>query len=90
METAPGYNALPVTSVRLFATAREIAGSVVAVCATSVSEVRAILVSEFGEAMADVLDTSRIWVNGEAADDSWPVAEGDEVAVVPPVSGGMA
>jgi molybdopterin converting factor small subunit len=35
-----------------------------------------------------VLATSRVWVNGEPAERATPVGDGDEVAVLPPVSGG--
>jgi molybdopterin converting factor small subunit len=37
-----------------------------------------------------VLGTCRVWRNGEPADRSEPVGEADEVAVLPPVSGGSA
>ena len=33
---------------------------------------------------------SRLWVNGEEADPDTPVDDDDEVAVIPPVSGGCA
>lgn len=42
----------------------------------------------YGAAFADVLETCRIWVNGEPAVPSTSVAAGDEIAVLPPVSGG--
>lgn len=44
----------------------------------------------YGTAFTDVLGTCRIWVNGEPATPSTPVAGTDEVAVLPPVSGGVA
>ena len=42
----------------------------------------------FGEGFAAVLAGSRVWLNGEPAERSAPVTERDEVAVLPPVSGG--
>ena len=44
--------------------------------------------ARFGTGFGDVLATSRVWVNGEPAVDATLVAETDEVAVLPPVSGG--
>jgi molybdopterin converting factor small subunit len=44
--------------------------------------------ARYGDAFVAVLRTSRIWVNGEPATDDDAVAESDEVAVLPPVSGG--
>lgn len=41
-----------------------------------------------GEAFAAVLDGCRVWVNGEPADPGDRLCDGDEVAVLPPVSGG--
>ena len=43
----------------------------------------------FGPSFAAVLATSRVWVNGEPAEAGTAVAGGDEVAVLPPVSGGF-
>ena len=37
---------------------------------------------------ADVLETCRIWVNGDPAADTTTVGPSDEIAVLPPVSGG--
>jgi molybdopterin converting factor small subunit len=36
-----------------------------------------------------VLGTCRVWVNGNEADRSMAVTPSDEVAVLPPVSGGF-
>jgi len=51
---------------------------------------RARLVADLGSDFAAVLAVSRLWVNGDEpshADDT-PLRAGDEVAVLPPVSGG--
>jgi molybdopterin converting factor small subunit len=42
----------------------------------------------FGDDFGAVLATCRIWVNGEQADGATAVGEYDEVAILPPVSGG--
>ena len=54
----------------------------------TVGDVLATARARFGEGFAAVLATSRVWRNGEPAADDTPVGEGDEVAVLPPVSGG--
>jgi molybdopterin converting factor small subunit len=47
-------------------------------------------VSALGPAFAEVLSRSRVWINGEEPrdGDATAVGPGDEVAVLPPVSGG--
>ena len=45
-------------------------------------------VERYGEEFAAVLPTCRVWVNGESADLDATVTATDEVAVLPPVSGG--
>lgn len=75
--------------VRLFASLREEAGaSQVEAEGKSVGEIADALSSRYGEKFAAVAAVSSFVVNGERASRSTPVAEGDEVAVLPPVSGG--
>ena len=75
--------------LRLFAAAREAAGTGREVVAGStVGEVLAAARARFGEQFAAVLAGSRVWRNGEPAVDDTPVGDEDEVAVLPPVSGG--
>ena len=45
-------------------------------------------IERYGAAFAAVLPTCRVWVNGEPAEPDAVVGETDEVAVLPPVSGG--
>ena len=44
----------------------------------------------YGPAFAEVLATCKVWVNGDPAADTTVVGVGDEIAVLPPVSGGGA
>lgn len=75
--------------LRLFAAAREAAGTGREVVAgTTVGEVLAAARAQFGAEFAAVLAGSRVWRNGEPASDDTPVGDEDEVAVLPPVSGG--
>lgn len=75
--------------LRLFAGAREAAGTAEAeIPGATVEEVLAAARERFGVAFADVLEHCQIWRNGEPTEPQAPVAAGDEVAVLPPVSGG--
>lgn len=75
--------------LRLFASAREAAGIAHDVVpGTTVDEVLSAAVSRFGSDFAKVLGSCRVWVNGEQVIGSTPVTDLDEVAVLPPVSGG--
>ena len=78
-------------ALRLFAQAREAAGGrgVDEVAGESVAEVLASAVERYGPSFSEVLGICRIWVNGEPAGATTPVGPGDEVAVLPPVSGGV-
>jgi len=46
--------------------------------------------ARYGAAFSAVLDNSRVWVNGDEPEsgDVTVLHDGDEVAVLPPVSGG--
>lgn len=44
--------------------------------------------ARYGPAFAALLPTCRVWVNGEQADRADRVHSTDEIAVLPPVSGG--
>lgn len=76
-------------TLRLFAQAREAAGEKVAVFeGATVGEILDGAVAQFGSEFDAVLSGSRVWLNGAPATRADAVAEGDEVAVLPPVSGG--
>jgi molybdopterin synthase sulfur carrier subunit len=78
-----------VAVLRLFAAAREAAGTGRdAVAADTVGGVLAGARDRYGEGFGAVLAGCRVWVNGEPAGESTPVGDADEVAVLPPVSGG--
>lgn len=77
-------------TLRLFAAAREAAGrSVDEVPGATVEDVLDAARARYGETFAEVLTTSGVWVNGEPATGDTVVGGDDEVAVLPPVSGGM-
>lgn len=79
----------PSVVLLLFAAAREAAGTGrERVQAATVGEVLAGACERYGERFAAVLERSRVWVNGEPAEPERTLREGDEVAVLPPVSGG--
>jgi molybdopterin converting factor small subunit len=42
----------------------------------------------FGEPFGRVADVSRVWLNGDETEPNMRVDDNDEVAVIPPVSGG--
>jgi len=75
--------------VRLFAALREEAGaSAVEAPGRTAGEVVDALSARYGERFARIAAVGSIVVNGERAERSTPVAEGDEIALLPPVSGG--
>jgi MoaD family protein len=78
-----------VPKVRLFAQAREAAGTGAdELPGGTVDDVLNAARQRYGAAFTTVLDQSRVWVNGEPAELTQVIDDGDEVAVLPPVSGG--
>ena len=76
-------------SLRLFASAREAAGtSRDVIPGSTVDEVLAEAARRYGPAFAEVVATSRVWCNGEPTTGDASVTDDDEIAVLPPVSGG--
>lgn len=77
--------------VLLFARARELANcesvSVELPAIATVADLRTLLASQI-PALASLLASSAIAVNREFADDSAALRENDEIALIPPVSGG--
>lgn len=75
--------------LRLFAAARTAAGTPRdQVPGATVADVLDAAVARYGDEFSAVLPTCAIWVNGEPTERDRAVADGDEVAVLPPVSGG--
>ncbi|HWE68956.1 MAG TPA: MoaD/ThiS family protein [Acidimicrobiales bacterium] len=75
--------------LRLFGPAREAAGlGSVSVPGATVSAVIAAAEEKFGEGFSQVVAVSNIWLNGEDVTPDTRVHDDDEVAVIPPVSGG--
>jgi molybdopterin converting factor small subunit len=76
-------------TLRLFANLREVAGTAqVEIDGSTVDELLAAAGDRFGADFTRGLDSAKVWVNGEQAGPSTAVASGDEVALIPPVSGG--
>ncbi|MGZ4717178.1 MAG: MoaD/ThiS family protein [Acidimicrobiales bacterium] len=76
-------------TLRLFAAAREAAGiGRDVVPGDTVGQVLDQARARYGEGFAAVLDTAKVWCNGEPAEPGRSVTDADEVAVLPPVSGG--
>ena len=80
---------LAVATLRLFAQAREAAGArSVEIEGGTVGEVLTAARAQFGESFGAIVDGSKVWLNGAPADALDSVGASDEVAVLPPVSGG--
>jgi molybdopterin synthase catalytic subunit len=75
--------------VRLFASLRELAGAAeVPAAGKTVGEVADAVGKAYGERFAKIAAVSSYVLNGDRASRETPVADGDEVAILPPVSGG--
>ena len=77
-------------TLRLFAAARDAAGTGRdRLPGATVGAVLDGACERYGDSFAEVLATAKVWCNGEPAERDQPVADDDEVAVLPPVSGGL-
>ncbi len=75
----------------MFAGLRDIAGvGSTDIDGATVAEVLAEAGRRYGSAFERSLGNARVWVNGEEAEPSQQVSADDEVALIPPVSGGSA
>jgi molybdopterin synthase sulfur carrier subunit len=75
--------------LRLFAAARQAAGiGRDVIDGVTLREVLDGAIDRYGPEFGALLPTCRVWVNGESVDLSTAIGESDEVAVLPPVSGG--
>jgi molybdopterin converting factor small subunit len=77
--------------VRFFAAARDAAGATeLGVAPQRLGDLLDMLRADRGATFAAVLATARVWVNGDdpTHGDATVLVAGDEVAVLPPVSGG--
>lgn len=82
---------MPSVRVLLFARAREAAGRRDDVIeGATLGDVLARARDRYGAEFCAVLDASRVWVNGDEPVSGLATAlsDGDEVAILPPVSGG--
>ncbi len=76
-------------TLRLFANLRESAGTDrVDIDATTIEDLLAKANTQFGEQFTKGAASAGVWVNGEPAGPGTEVASTDEVALIPPVSGG--
>jgi molybdopterin converting factor small subunit len=74
----------------LFAQAREAAGTGrwESDSASTVGELVTQAIAHFGANLERVVPHCKIWRNGDPADHATPIAGNDEIALLPPVSGG--
>ena len=82
---------MPSVRLLLFARAREAAGRRDDVVeAATLGDVLAVARDRYGAEFCGVLDASRVWLNGDepASGLATALTDGDEVAILPPVSGG--
>jgi molybdopterin converting factor subunit 1 len=81
-----------IVRIRLFARAKDLVGADTVTLTVSagatIGDLRRELAKEY-PALASILQRSALGVNDEFADDSLTVAADAEIAVLPPVSGGL-
>jgi len=78
-------------TLRLFAGLKESAGqSRIQIPGQSVGEVLEAAIQQFGSDFEQGMAAANVWVNGEPAEAATAVTSDDEIALLPPVSGGAA
>ena len=88
-DTTDGSTLCAMATIRLFAAAREAAGiGRDELPGDTVGEVLGQARDRYGDRFSAVLENCKIWVNGEPADSHDAIGTADELAVIPPVSGG--
>ena len=76
--------------IRLFASIREVAGcGYDEIPGTTLGEVLETACERYGHDFAEMMRNCQIWHNGETASLHTHVNEQDEIAILPPVSGGF-
>ena len=82
---------MTVVKVRLFAALRELAGaSEVEAEADTVAEVIEVLSARYGDRFSRIVEVGSAVVDGERVGPETVMTDGQEVALLPPVSGGVA
>ena len=76
-------------TLRLFASVKQMAGTgSVILSGGTVSDVLEEAAKRFGAEFSDMSKNCRIWLNGNPTEIDNPVSDDDEIALLPPVSGG--
>lgn len=87
--TTWAFYAERMATLRLFAAAREAAGrGSDTIAAATVGQLLDEACVRYGPRFSVVLASCRVWCNGDEADRDRTITDSDEVAVLPPVSGG--
>ena len=75
--------------LRLFASVKQMAGTVsVILSGATVADVVEEASQRYGAEFSDMARNCRIWLNGNPTEINTPVNDDDEIALLPPVSGG--
>ncbi len=89
MRSGRSGSVAPMARLRLFAGLRDVAGtSSIEIDEPTVARVLESAAQRFGPAFSEAAKRARVWVNGDEAVSEQPVGPTDEVALIPPVSGG--
>ena len=76
-------------TLRLFASVKQMAGTgSVVLSGATVADVVEEAPQRYGAEFSDMARNCRIWLNGNPTEINTPVNDDDEIALLPPVSGG--